>query len=325
MLVKKRIAGILAPLFLAAAPGSVSAQAARTADQEPPAPQDSAIVVSGTAEDLQKSRRYVETLQMASFGLQVARWGDPVCLSVTGVPDQIGERLAGRIQATAVQVGVKIAPPGCKPNLVVVFTPDGGEFIKTTRQRSAARLREIPKRSHNFMYGADAPIRWWYKTDVMNRDGRPLIPGVADLVQCAGPCAMPATGSQVTSQSTYSSSIIQSPTIRQIKSTVVVIDVPLAAGRAIDSLGDYAALVGLAEIWPGNSAWPHNSILNLFEKELNETGEVPSLGRMDRRFLCELYRLPLDRSGEYQKGYLVRALSNDTDPCFGRSEGLAVP
>ncbi|MGY6551695.1 MAG: hypothetical protein ACXIT4_07320 [Erythrobacter sp.] len=278
-------------------------------------------MVSASPEDIERSRAYVEAIATASFSQQAARWIDPICTDVSGLPSALADRVAARITGIAAQVGAKVAAPKCKPNLLVVFAPDAGAFTQRSRQSAPAKMREIPKRMEEFVFRSQAPVRWWYTTDVANRDGRPLNSAVGDLVSCPGPCELPSLPNNVKSQTTYSSSRISAPTIRHIKSAVVVIDVPLATGRAIDSLADYAALVSLAEIWPQPGAQPARSILGLFDTEPfaaapDDDAVVPGLGSFDRRFLCELYRLPLDRSGQAHKGSLIRAVATGTAPCF---------
>lgn len=287
----------------------------------PPPSDDSEIVVSGTAEDINRARNYIQALQVTALNVQAARWADPVCIGVSGTARPIAERLGSRINAVASQIGATLGAAGCKPNLLVVFTPDASAFMAQMRRTSAARLHEIPKRLESFTFGKSAPVRWWYSTDVMGNDGRPLTAGATGLVACAGPCALPSLNANVRSQNTYSSSTVRAPTVRHIKSAVVVIDTALAAGRSVDSLADYAALVGLAEIWPNREAVPTGSILSLFAAPARTGDDAPVLSAMDRSFLCELYRLPLDRAGQYQRGLLQQAVTLTQDGCFDRAEG----
>jgi hypothetical protein len=320
---KRRSAGLGAKSMVMAVALAGAAGAALAQDASAPPADDSEIVVSGTAEDINRARNYIQALQVSSFNVQAARWADPICVGVTGTSPAIAERLAGRINAAASQIGAERGEAGCKPNLLVIFAKDAGDYMAQMRRSSAAQLQEIPKRREAFTFGKTAPIRWWYTTDVRGADGRPFNVGTTGLVQCSGRCQIPSMGQNVKSQATYSSSIVRAPTVRHIKSAVVVIDVPLAAGRSVDSLGDYAALVSLAEIWPDNSTVPTGSILGLFAARPQSAGAAPLLGAMDRSFLCELYRLPLDRSGQYHKGTLTRAVSAAQDRCFDRGEAAA--
>lgn len=277
------------------------------------------IIVSGTAEDQARARTYINALQPASFSMQAARWADPICIGVSGTSPPIAQRFAGRINATASIIGARLASGACKPNLVIMFTDDAAATTIRLKRKSVTRLAEIPRSQESFVFGKDAPIRWWYNTDMRGSDGRPLTAAATGMVQCAGPCAMPSMGQNVRSTATFSSSRIQNPTIRQITSAVVVIDTKLAAGRAIDSLGDYAALVALAEIWPRQAAKPGDSILTLFDAPAQSGDGMPLLSPLDQRFLCQLYRLPLARSGGYHAGVLMQAISAGGDTCFDRA------
>jgi hypothetical protein len=303
-------------LGLAAVASAVAAQ-----DSAAAADESGDIVVSATAEDAERGRNYIKALQVTALNVQAARWAEPVCIGVSGTSRPIAERFAGRINAVASQIGAKRGEAGCKPNLLVIFARDASDYMAQMRRTSAARLQEIPKRREAFTFGKRAPVRWWYNTDVVGSDGRPLNAGATGLVACGGPCSLPSLNANVRSQNTYSSSIVRAPTVRHIKSAVVVIDTALAAGQTVDSLSDYAALVGLAEIWPDESALPTGSILSLFAAPARTGDDAPVLGAMDRSFLCELYRLPLDRAGQYQRGLLQRAVSLPEDRCFDRPDG----
>lgn len=299
------------------------ASAAAAQDTVATTDDDSDIVVTATPEDAERGRNFIKALQVTALNVQAARWADPVCIGVSGTSRPIAERLGSRINAVASQIGATLGEAGCKPNLLVVFTQDGSAFMAQMRRTSAARLHEIPKRLESFTFGKSAPVRWWYNTDVLGSDGRPLTVGTTGLVTCAGPCELPSLNANVRSQSTYTSSIVRAPTVRHIKSAVVVIDTALAAGRSVDSLADYAALIGLAEVWPNQEAVPTGSILSLFAAPPRTGDDAPVLSAMDRSFLCELYRLPLDRAGQYQRGLLQQAVTHAQDRCFDRAEGKA--
>lgn len=310
---------------LLSGPSAISSTATAANPQLESAPeaelQDSTILVTGTRETLEKSRAYVDAIATTSFTEQAARWNDPICAKISGLPSHLADRVAARITGIAAQVGAKTVSAKCKPNLLVVFATDARSFAERSQQTAAYKLREIPKRMEEFVFRSQAPVRWWYTTDVANRDGRPLNSSVADLVHCPGRCDFPALPPNTKSQSTYRTSFISTPTIRHITGAVVVIDMPLAKGRAVDSLADYAALVALAEIWPQVGAQPAHSILSLFDTvpfatAPDDDDKVPGLSSFDRRFLCQLYRLPLDRSGEVHRGALIRAVATDAEPCF---------
>jgi hypothetical protein len=310
---------LLALLALCAAP--VPAPAAQPED--PPAAEDTPeIVVSGTAESIERSRLYFQALELGAIDRQVARWVEPICVAVSGASEPIAKRLGGRIEATARQIGAKLARGKCKPNLMIVLAQDANAFVAQTRRRSATRLTEIPHAKRAKVFQSKAPVRWWYNTDLLGSDGSRLTVGVTGVVQCPGACEFPSLSQNVRSQSTYSSSTIGLPVIRHIKSAVVVIDVPLATGRTIDSLGDYAAFVSLAEIWPDKRPRPVPSILDLFDSQPSPDAAAEgepglTLSSFDGRFLCALYRLPLARSGHYQRLFLVNALSSDKPSCIG--------
>src|SRR5262245_34661582 len=58
-----------------------------------------------------------------SFGY--AAWEGGVCVSVVNIPEEAGQFLVNRVSEAALEVGLRSGGPGCRPNILVVFTGDG--------------------------------------------------------------------------------------------------------------------------------------------------------------------------------------------------------
>jgi hypothetical protein len=253
------------------------------------------VVVGGSLMDREMSQGYVESLGMGPADQQTARWEMPICVSVLVDSEPIAVRMEIRFRAIAEQVGLKVVRGKCTPNVMIILSENASSTVAQLTRRSLISMSEVPRDKRHLMTDEEAPIRWWYNFVVTSRDG--------DL-----------------RFKNFSSSNIQTNTVRQLTRATVVIDVPLVTGRAVDSLADYVALVTLAEMWPDKEPRTVGSILDLFNEEPSpdlETGDEPApvLSAFDRRFLCEVYRMPLDRAGQYQRQYLVNMLSADRPSC----------
>ncbi|MFN3990400.1 MAG: hypothetical protein ACK4IS_09075 [Erythrobacter sp.] len=259
-------------------------------------PDEPEIFVGGGLTDRELSQHYVQSLGMGPADQQIARWEMPICLSVLVNSEPIAAQLEDRFRAIAEQVGVKVIRGRCKPNVMIILAEDANGTVARLTRRSLTSMAGIPRDKHHLMTDEEAPIRWWYDFIVTSRDAHLRLEN-------------------------FSSSNIQTNTLRQLTRVTVVINVPLVTGRAVDSLADYVALVTLAEMWPDREPRSVGSILDLFREEpsldLATAGvSVPRLSAFDRRFLCEVYRMPLARAGQYQRQHLVNMLSADRPSCI---------
>ena len=163
-------------------------------------------------------------------------------------------------------------------------------------------MSELSHEARETVLNGAAPIRWMYSTELRGRDGRQQAIaaggetyGGMGIGGGAG-SGMPGPGGLMH----YESSIVSTLSQRVIVSAIVIIDQDDVMGRRLDSLADYAALVGLAEI-RNAGATPEGSILGLFSAP-----DAPrNLTAQDNAFRHALYRLPLDRQASQHRGMLV--------------------
>lgn len=294
-------------------------QGSEPAGQQEPEIADGEIVVDGNrgaAEDF--ARDYLQAIEIGRLNAQAARWSDRICPKVMGIDGEIADRIVDRIRTVAQEAGIAVAPIGCKNNINIVFVDDGAQFASTLRRRAPRKLREVPRHKQAFVFESDAPVRWWYTTEVTGSGGRSLVKSEPPHIQCQGLCnggyVLPS-GPDTKFLSYYNSSRVSTPIERHIRTASVVIDVNRASGTAVDSLADYVALVTLSEIWPESGSALKGSILTLFEDISAPQRDTLTLGSIDRQFLCELYRLPLDRPAQHQKGRLLQALQIGGTQC----------
>ncbi|HEY0085019.1 MAG TPA: hypothetical protein VGB65_03825 [Allosphingosinicella sp.] len=300
------------------------ALSAQTDPGAPPSGED--IVVTGSREpDGERRGRaaaYVRALGVGSGERAVARWIDPVCLKVIGISGRPAQLVEMRVRAAAAAAGVPIAAGRCDPNFTVSFVSDAGAVVRRIAGKSPSLLREVPAgRLHSLRQG-DAPIRWWYMTELRGRDGDRLSDSPPPAAQMEGGGSLP-TGPDGRILSLSGSSLVSTQSVRTLRSATVIVDVDRAAGVSLQAVADYAALIGFAEIGFGTGPRP-GSILTLFDAAgfdapgfvrvgFDAAGARAELTAWDKSFLCALYRIKLDRLGRYQRGRLAGAIADGTD------------
>ncbi|WP_191555746.1 hypothetical protein [Brevundimonas aurantiaca] len=280
---------------------------------EPKAEISDPIVVVGTKMTREEARRqavtFVRGVGVPGGDRPAARWKDPVCPHVIGLEPAHAAIVERKLRAIAKEARVPVAKASCKTNIVITFASDAGALVRDVSARSRAALAEVPVQDRDALREGDAPIRWWYTTDVRGKDGMsasasagapPWTGGNAE----GGGSVLPDTGRSLRQ---YSSSVVSTQAVRVLTSATVVIDVNLAEGRTLDTVTSYAAMVAFAEI-KGAEFAPTSSILGAFE-----SGGPHALTDWDLRFLRALYSLPLDRKARQQRDILVGALVAEAD------------
>lgn len=270
---------------------------------------DEEIVVTGTvlspAEARRQATEFVDRVGVASGQTPAARWIDPVCPRVFGLDGTRAAQVERRLRAQAAAVGARLATSGCAPNLAVIFTADSGSMVKKIVRRSTTTLSEVEPAGRRELIDGKAPVRWWYDTEARGKDGQRDIamPFAAGLEEGG---VLPGGSGGTFFQ--YRSSMVSTLSVRAIRSATIVVDVEQATGVPLAAVGDFAALVGLAEVRRPAAAVP-GSILALFE------AEQPVRGMTDRdlAFLRGLYAMPLDRLARQHRRMLVERMVKPKD------------
>ena len=299
-------------------PLAAGGPAASLANQSP----NETIVVRGTrldpAEARQRAVDFVKSTGVANGQKQVARWVVPVCIKVIGISGPQAARVTGLMLGIAREANIRVAREDCEPNITVSFAADAAQVVRHIHARRPHQLRELSRAEKEQLLGGDAPVRWWYATQPLDRDGVPgnnISPGwvgagdnpmgsgtVTDAITVGG------VGDMTSTQQYNSGSHVRTATIRSLYGATIVVDAPRAGSTPIDAVAAYAAMVAFAEM--NASDPPPDSILSLFQPASAET----SLTDWDLAFLKSLYRMPLDRRSRIQRGHLVEALLDERLP-----------
>lgn len=311
-------------LFLGVLASAASAQDQSDEIDSSGASDGQEIVVQGDRDQREvrkKARQFLDAVEIGRRDLQAARWEKRICPMVLGQDGEVAEAILSRIRAVAEQVGARVAPADCDPNLSVVFVFDGPDFVSEVHRKAHRRLKEVPRRKRDFVFESDAPVRWWYTTELKGSGGRPLLDAQPAFIQCdgdAGSCTggdVLPSGPDTKIVGLYSSGRIVSQIERHIHTATVVVDLNKAAGTNVHSLADYIALVSLSEIWPEGGSSPVDTILTLFDEEEDVSSGFRALSRWDQKFLCALYKMPLSRRARVQKARFLDTLLDDNGSC----------
>jgi len=287
-------------------------------------PQGGTIVVRGTRVDPAEAREravdFIKRAGVAKGQKQVARWVIPICIKVIGVEDGQASRVEQSMLDIAAAAKIDIAGPKCEPNITVSFTTDPRQVVRHIKARKPNQFRELSFADRERVLTGDAPIRWWYATQMLDRDGvksnnmSPGWIGAGEGSSVPGsavtdPLTVGNFGDVTSTQQYNSGSNVRTPTLRSLYGATIVVDAARAGNASVDAIADYAAMVAFAEM-DASDPPPPDSILGLFQPNSTET----SLTDWDLAFLKSLYRMPLDRRARIQRGHLVEALLDERLP-----------
>jgi hypothetical protein len=233
-----------------------------------------------------------------------------VCVGVHNLQADAAQYLVDRISLLAVEVGLKPGKPGCSPDVMIIFTTNGDEtagFIVDSEPRllrpgagragmnlSSDALEEFAR--------TNRAVRWWHVSmPVDARIGTHAVRLPADkdapIVNMGG-----GGGSRVYSASRD-----------DMLYAVVVVDATKLRGTTWQQLGDYLAMVSLAQIDPQAHLSAFDSILNLFDNPRAYSG----LTDWDRSYMQALYAFNQERVPQAQSNEIVSRMARQEQEIEG--------
>ena len=239
----------------------------------------------------------------------LARWQDPVCPLVTGLPMHHGEYILGRISEIAQAAGAPIGREKCRPNLFIIVSKQPEKDLRYLQQRHNQEVfgDAAPITVEQFIK-TPRPVRTWYDTMERTPEGLPLVtmsfPGVSQqkvewsmgaLVVTPVRPAM-SDGSPTNPWSQASHLVLNM--VFAIRRVFVVVDPTKFKGVSLGQLADYVAMAGLAQIKLDTHVADDPTILALFDKGPQTAS--PGLTEWDQAFLKSVY-------GTEQKSVLQRS------------------
>ncbi len=276
------LAALMSLALIAAAPQDPPVQ--DPAPQDPPVTRVDDIIVDGRPLRA-VAEEFVAEVGEAPRGRGLARWYQRLCVGVVNLRPDVAQPLVDHISAVAQELGVEPGDPGCRPNVIVVFTEDPSGVAAAMIEADPRGFR-LGSRSFHLDSGyrrdfvaSDAPVRWWHSSVPVNSENgqrAARLPGDVDADgNPAAPYIFTASASRLNSQ------------IRDDLARVfVIVDVTRIGDVSPQQLGDYLAFIALAQIDPEGDTSRQSSVLNAFE----DPASSPGFSDWDLAYLRGLYR-----------------------------------
>ncbi|WP_374036480.1 hypothetical protein ACETK8_14170 [Brevundimonas staleyi] len=249
------------------------------------------VVVTGSLPRTRDvAERFVDTVGAAPTARKLARWRDSVCVSVVNVKATTAHALADHIATVAAGYGLYPGGPGCSPDVIVFVTDDGDATARgLVRSRSSlfrvggASSVQLGSAALARFQSSNKPIRWWHISVPVNAET-----GLA-TVRFPGDPPYPVDNgisrpSDVMGGANVLGSRLLDQTDDELRRVFIIVEADAVAGFSGQALGDYLAMVALAQIDAERSFSSFDSVLNLFDRP-----DLAGFSDWDRAYLGALY------------------------------------
>lgn len=264
------------------------------------ASEDETIVVTGTrmtrGEAFEMARRYTRAVLAIPQADQNARWADPLCIGAIGLRPEVATPSIDRIEATARNVGARVARGECAPNVLLLFVLDSDSVYAEVELKRSDLLQTSTKEQRRTLSQPGLPVRWFYGQVIEGLGGRGLTQNAPALGQ--NPAALldlPVINEGALSR-------LNSPAQLSIKGVTVLVDVPRVSNVSFDALSDYLAF-GILSRTRLDASPDASSIVSLFQADPQD--RPSGMSDLDRAMLKALYKIPVNRSAAVHRNQMA--------------------
>ncbi|HEY6455016.1 MAG TPA: hypothetical protein VIY90_06980 [Steroidobacteraceae bacterium] len=228
---------------------------------------------------------------------------------MSGLSQQEGEFILGRVSEIARTAGVPRAREHCRPNLFILVTADPKGLLQGWDNRNGMRRLVFgdatPFVTDEFIK-TPRPVRVWYRTIMRTPEGAAPNEGLGTVAQVRGSGLQ---GVKVYNDEERTSHILLSK-IWAFEDVFVIADQARLHGVTLGQFADYVAMVAIAKLKPGARLGDAPTILKLFD---GAPDAAPAgLTDRDQAFLKSLYAT--EQISKQQRGQIARQMVREIAP-----------
>ncbi|TFW11039.1 hypothetical protein EGY25_15255 [Brevundimonas intermedia] len=246
---------------------------------------------------------FIDDIAAPPRGRGLARWDRTICVGVANMDERYAQFMVDRVAKAAVDVGLEVGEPGCRPDIMVVASADAKALASALVDDNPQGFR--PARSNTDLGSqalrrfktTDAPVRWWHVS----------LPVSADT----GEIAVRLDNEEPPTITVRDASRLRSNIRDDLARVIIILDVSKIGTVGFGALSDYVAMIALAQVEPDADANGYDSVLNLFSPEADR---LAGLTQWDRDYLASLYRANRNRARPTQQARdIVRGMVGERD------------
>ncbi len=256
------------------------------------------VITAGPKPEREVIASFVAAISSEGATNRLGRWDRKICPGLLGVREDYARLILDRIGETAQEVGLDVGEPGCRANMLVVFTANSGAVTKAMVEGNSdvfGKYDQGVNRGRKALKAfvlSQAPVRWWHVSARKTADGQRYDVGGMVRVRDVGR--------------------LKATTRDDFDHVILVVDASRVGKVRMTALADYIAMVGLAQIDTEAETGEVQSILNLFSDRDAGRAPVDGLTTWDRAYLKGLYEARRDvRTAARQEQDMVRSMAAD--------------
>ena len=299
-------------LLAALAPGLILAATVSAQQQTAPPPQSPAVEnVIVTAPKL-RPEKALDSFIIAHAAVsplldKIARWNTGICPVTIGLPPKLNLYVTQRIVRVAMAAGAPLdSSEPCRPNIVVLATPEPQKLLDFIRQKRRALLGFHYRPQAARIATMSLPIQAWYST--ATQDFRGFIS--ADLPSAdLGYGVMSSFGDL---NGVYVSGSRTGNGLKsQFTAAIIIVDTGKIAGQEIGPLSDYIAMLALSQGQYYDVCQEIPTITNLMAPGCGTEMKPNALTDIDVTYLRGLYKMDAGSSYRGQRGSIAYEMKKD--------------
>jgi hypothetical protein len=253
------------------------------------------------AEIRQQAHNFAQLFGATTVRLdQLARWTEPVCVSVQGLPADAAAKVAGRVREVAGDLGVGAPPAGCQPNVQVMFTDRPQALLDRVAAKDEHLLGYYHRSDRNRLKAVTHPIQAWYVTATGGDGGNVVGLTFASGATASGTTMRVPHGFQLDDED-----ITRSPTgcgdnphftaclSSQFQNVLVVVDTGRLENVGLGPIADYVTMLALAQPRSLDRCNELPSVIELFAPGCAAPVGAAGMTRADVAYLTALYKTDL--------------------------------
>lgn len=289
--------------LLSGAPsGQDAAQSRAQQPEATPATELGEIEVTGRRlkEEVQS---FISEVAAPPRGRQLARWDRSICVGVSNLDARYAQFMIDRIAQRALEIGIDVEEPGCKPDIMIVVAADAPALARALVRddpqgfRPARGSTDRGSAALDRFQSTDAPVRWWHVSLPVSVD--------------TGDIAVHLDGEEPPTIAVRDASRLRSNIRDDLARVVVIVDVTKVGTIGFGALSDYVAMIALAQVEPDADTSPYDTVLNLFADGSDRSA---GLTQWDKDYLKSLYTARRDRARSTQQTRdILRGMTGERD------------
>ena len=243
---------------------------------------------------------------------KIARWDVGVCPGVTGVRPEAVRFIAQRVRETATRIGAPVNKDAdCKPNIHVVFSTTPQALLTNIRKTQSYMLGYADSEAKkDELAKVTQPIQAWYTTQMRDVRGKttfdtPKGTGFGNelMIPCGSPNDPRCPGGFMILPSAVAAIATTGGRLgdgtRSVFYNVIIVADPVQLDHDMGTVGDYIAMLALAQVQPPSDCQSLASMMNLFTPgcaappsgmTVNDEGYLRGLYSMDAQAIIQAQR-----------------------------------